>query len=226
MAANGYPKISAKAWKTLRAKAASAPTTKFTPAGVAAIMSMASPDSARDNIVTPMKRLGLVDDDGGLTPLGNKWRVDASYADACDEIIAAVYPDELATLTNGDGAPDADQVKTWFDHKGFGESNARNMANTYILIARKDVPEPPASEPAKKTPPKKSPKATKKATPKAVESPAQPQPIAPPVTPPSQDGPSLHIDIQIHIPADADPEQIDQIFASMTKHLYPQRAGE
>lgn len=189
-------------------------------------MSMASPDSARDNIVTPMKRLGLVDDDGGLTPLGNKWRVDASYADACDEIIAAVYPDELATLTNGDGAPDADQVKTWFDHKGFGESNARNMANTYILIARKDVPEPPASEPAKKTPPKKSPKATKKATPKAVESPAQPQPIAPPVTPPSQDGPSLHIDIQIHIPADADPEQIDQIFASMTKHLYPQRAGE
>lgn len=32
--------------------------------------------------------------------------------------------------------------------------------------------------------------------------------------------PSLHIDVQIHIDANATPEQIDQIFASMSKHLY------
>lgn len=32
--------------------------------------------------------------------------------------------------------------------------------------------------------------------------------------------PKLHIDIQIHISPDASPEQIDQIFASMAKHLY------
>lgn len=32
--------------------------------------------------------------------------------------------------------------------------------------------------------------------------------------------PSLHIDIQIHIPSDASPEQLDKIFASMAKHLY------
>ncbi len=32
--------------------------------------------------------------------------------------------------------------------------------------------------------------------------------------------PSLHIDVQIHIDSDATPEQIDQIFKSMAKHLY------
>lgn len=32
--------------------------------------------------------------------------------------------------------------------------------------------------------------------------------------------PDVHIDIQIHISADAKSEQIDQIFASMAKHLY------
>lgn len=32
--------------------------------------------------------------------------------------------------------------------------------------------------------------------------------------------PDVHIDIQIHIPATATTEQIDQIFASMSKHLY------
>lgn len=32
--------------------------------------------------------------------------------------------------------------------------------------------------------------------------------------------PAVHIDIQIHISSDAKPEQIDQVFASMAKHLY------
>jgi hypothetical protein len=33
-------------------------------------------------------------------------------------------------------------------------------------------------------------------------------------------GPSLHIDVQIHISPEASTAQIDQIFASMAKHLY------
>lgn len=37
---------------------------------------------------------------------------------------------------------------------------------------------------------------------------------------PNSAGPSLHIDMQVHISADSTPEQIDQIFASMAKHLY------
>ncbi|MGI6460131.1 MAG: hypothetical protein ACOX5J_08530 [Candidatus Hydrogenedentales bacterium] len=36
----------------------------------------------------------------------------------------------------------------------------------------------------------------------------------------AKDYPAVHIDIQIHIAADAKPEQIDQIFTSMAKHLY------
>lgn len=36
----------------------------------------------------------------------------------------------------------------------------------------------------------------------------------------SQGSPSLHIDVQVHVSAEASAEQIDQIFASMAKHLY------
>ncbi|NEW90275.1 hypothetical protein DU475_23850, partial [Rhodopseudomonas sp. WA056] len=36
----------------------------------------------------------------------------------------------------------------------------------------------------------------------------------------SNGGPSLHIDVQIHISPEATSDQIDQIFASMAKHLY------
>ncbi len=44
------------------------------------------------------------------------------------------------------------------------------------------------------------------------------------VTPPEErnetSGPSLHIDVQVHIDSSATTDQIDQIFASMAKHLY------
>ncbi len=44
--------------------------------------------------------------------------------------------------------------------------------------------------------------------------------------PPSLDSPTptLHIDFQVHIAADAPPEQIDKIFESMAKHLYNKTA--
>jgi hypothetical protein len=62
-------------------------------------------------------------------------------------------------------------------------------------------------------------------TPSASREP-QTTPTLPPVQKPA-DGfpdkhlsPSVHIDLQIHISPDAKPDQIDQIFASMSKHLY------
>jgi hypothetical protein len=38
--------------------------------------------------------------------------------------------------------------------------------------------------------------------------------------------PGLHIDVQIHISPEAAPDQIDQIFASMAKHLYGAKKSE
>lgn len=225
MASNGYPKIPVKAWRTLRAKAASAPSTKFTASTVAALMGMANPGSARDNIVTPLRRVGLIDEDGGLTPRGNKWRVDASYGEACDEILTEVYPEDLAALRNGSGEPDLQAVKRWFDHQGFGDSNAKQMAATYALIASKQIPEPPAEQNGNAT--RKSPaRKQSAATPKARDSEPKPKEKVEVEAPPRErvrsGAPNVHLDIQIHIPADASVEQIDQIFESMARHLYNQ----
>lgn len=221
MASNGYPRVTAKAWSALRARAAAAPSTKFTPSTVAALMGMAHPASARDNTVTPMRRLGLIDENGALTSRGNKWRVDASYADACQEIVDEVYPADLLGLVDDAGAPDPQAVKTWFDHKGFGGSNSRQMAATYVMIASKQLPEALAAEPRKSTPknaPSKAAASTTRKTPTPPDPPPQGTPGPSKQTPGA--GPNVHLDIQIHIPADASAEQIDQIFESMARHLY------
>lgn len=79
---------------------------------VAVLMDLSSPTSAQSNIVKPMQQLGLIDSDGALTNRGNKWRIDSSFGDACQEILDEVYPDELGTLIDGEGNPDRGMVKT------------------------------------------------------------------------------------------------------------------
>lgn len=208
--------MTAKAWSTLRARAASAPTTKFTPSVVAPLLGLSSPRSARDNTVTPLRKLGLLEEDGSLTDRGNKWRIDSSFDEACREILDDVYPEELASLVGDDGTLDLDKVKTWFDHKGFGDSNARQMATTYVMIANRQIPDAINAEPKKArkaTTSDRSPKQRKPAEPSASSSTSSESP--------KPNGPTVHLDIQIHIPADASAEQMDRIFASMAKHLYP-----
>lgn len=217
MPIDALPKVGAKAWAVLRSKAASAPSTKFTAGLVAAVLEMGSAGSAQANIVRPMRALGIFDEEGSLTTLGNKWRNDSTYAEACQEILDRFYPADLAALTDADGNPSASQVWTWLSHNGFGESNAKQMAATYVMIASKE----PHSAPA-------SPEAKKKATP-AKRATEPPKPASPALEPPRAQvvqqsppgsNPGIHLDIQIHVPADATADQIDAIFRSMAKHIY------
>lgn len=223
MATDPYPKLPAKAWMTLRSRAAAAPTARFTPTAVAALMGMANPQSAQTNTVRPMRQLGLIDEDGALTDRGNKWRLDASYGDACQEILDEIYPGELGALIDENGDPDAGKVRRWFDHEGFGESNARQMTATYVRIASKRIPEAPAPDSSKATKEASPAKETAGKPPEPKEAMTSQEVVAhdPPGRPTkSNAGPTVHLDIQIHIPADATPEQIDQIFSSMARHLY------
>lgn len=214
-----YPKLVVNAWRTLRVRAAAAPSTKFTPATVATLLGYDSPKSAADNVVSPMQKLGLIDENGVLTDRGNKWRNDATYAEACQEILDKIYPAELVQFKTASGSPDKALVAKWFQHQNFGDSNASKMAATYVLVAEMKVPEPTDSKEAKPKTRKQQPtadaatKPSRAAVSEAVAPPASaPQPVA---------RPAIHLDFQIHIAADSSPELIDQVFASMAKHLYP-----
>ena len=90
-------------------------------------------------------------------------------------------------------------------------------------VASKQIPESPATNLGKvkekaslaKRTARESPQKNKPEKPHEV---VAPEPLASPAK--SNGGPTVHLDIQIHIPADATPDQIDQIFSSMARHLY------
>jgi hypothetical protein len=217
-----YPKIVKNAWFYLRDRAQKSPNTKITVSFVRATLSLGSDASARDNIVSPLTKLGLIDDNGALTELGGLWRNDETYADACQKIAEVSYPEDLRAID------DVAAVERWFTAKGFGASNARQMTATYKLLTDPSIPDevvaPGEKRKGKANGSQKradaaTTKAPKAATTGAVESDSNgshDNPHSRNETAP----PSLQMNLQIHLPSNATAEQIDTIFASMAKHLY------
>lgn len=124
-------------------------------------------------------------------------------------------------------APDKDAVIQWFmRNTGTGKPAAQQMAAFYMLLCEADI-SGAEQDPAPNARASRAPTTRQK---RAVD---RPKPVAPsvPATVPAPTHPqtakklasafpNLHIDIQVHISADASAEQIDQVFASMAKHLY------
>jgi hypothetical protein len=208
-----YPKIGRTAWFYLRDRAEKSPTFKVTPSNVQAMLSLSSAGSARDNVVSPLTRLGIIDDEGALTERGALWRNKDTYAKACHQIVEEFYPEELR------GIDDTAAVERWFNGQGFGASNARQMAATYNLLTDAAVPEEitvPGQKAGNNGKTKSAPKQERPAP--ATKSPVVEK--AAPVLKNDSAPPSLQMNLQIHLPSNATAEQIDMIFASMAKHLY------
>jgi hypothetical protein len=142
-----------------------------------------------------------------------------------------VYPDELRSTFPGP-KPDRNQVKRWFALKTkTGEAASNQMAAFYLLLCEADPKKSEGEGPtAPKATARKSEAASKRKLRQAAV-PSAPSTGNPPFVGKESDTsvlrasgndeiPSLHIDVQIHISADASAEQIDQVFASMAKHIY------
>jgi uncharacterized protein DUF5343 len=217
----GFPMMSVKNWWMVRKRFRTAIPSAVTDTYLGTALSMAAL-SARNNVKPSLRSCGLIDSDDKPTQRAVKWRDDKQYPKVCEDIWTDVYPQELRDLAP---AADADrgEVQSWFaNHTGAGQSGAGKMASFYMMLLEKDPAREsegsPASKPAR-TPVAKAPRParTPAATSRARESgeppdekPASKQPKA---------GPELHINVQIHIAADAGAEQIENIFASMARHL-------
>jgi hypothetical protein len=211
-----YPYIPAKTWWQLRDKFKQTLPGKVTPAYLKSLLGLGSEKSAA-NYLRALKQLGLTDDDGAPTPRANEWRNDSKYPEVVGAMVAECYPQELRDLYSG---PDCSQedVRDWAkDTNALGDVAASQAAAFYKLLnnpssqpsvtvkANGDAPKRPRKVPA--------PKISSK-MPDVAPLPVE----ASRVTPPSA-LPAVHIDLQVHIPSDANAEQIEAIFAAMAKHL-------
>jgi hypothetical protein len=207
-----YPNIPAKHWWTLRERFQQSIPAAVTPRFLATVLEMQE-KSAKANIMPSLVKMGIIDQEGKPTERATRWRDDVQYADVCREMRGELYPQELLDAASG---PTIDRlaVERWFAATtGLGQAAVKRFALVYELLTSGTLPEKRrrSAAPADARPAGRRKSHTSTPQPSVIK---QEQPLVP-----LDMLPSIHIDIQLHISPDAKPDQIDQIFASMAKHL-------
>ena len=215
-----YPVIGQKAWWKLRKQFRQSVPAQVTARYLATVLGIQE-KSAEANVLLGLRRVGLVDKDGTPMLRANDWRDDERYPQVCREIREEIYPQELR-----DAVPDpssaGDAARGWFMRTtGSGQSAAGKMASLYSLLTDAD-----ASAGQKKAG-RTSKKASRSRSKEEQSAPAAPQAKqpsepkrSPSPAPPDPEMPEVRLNLEIRIDASVTPEQIDQIFASMAKHIY------
>jgi hypothetical protein len=219
-----FPYMSGNVWAELRSRFRASLPRQVTVDYLQTVLKIS--EKAARNLHPQLRNIGLIDAEGAPTDLAKDFRDDEHYARACDAIIEEIYPPALL-----DAFPDPDSdlqgVSQWFMRAGStGEAAGLAQARFFIMLSKREIPSndrPPRRATANrengtvrrtKSAPARS-GAVSETTPRVTESDGSSS-----TQPNIGAGPSLHIDMQVHIDAGASTEQIDAIFASMAKHLY------
>ncbi|PZQ87831.1 MAG: hypothetical protein DI534_13730 [Leifsonia xyli] len=226
-----FPYMTAAQWFGIRAKLRQSVPKAI---DIDWIMSaLGTSEKGAKNIMPQLRAVGLLTAEGAPSELALDLRDDATYSEAAGRVLESLYPDSLRSAYS-DPAEDPSRVASWFMRNAkTGQAAASMQAKLYLTLLKGELPSP---DDAKATPtatrkPKAS--APNNGGAKAAAAAAAGKKDEVKEQPPagggsegsggsgrSSDGPTLHIDLQIHISADAGRDQIDAMFESMAKHLY------
>jgi hypothetical protein len=226
-----YPMLSVSHWWALRKKFRQSIPGVVSDSYLATVLGMGV-NSARANVTPFLKTLGIVDKDGKPTERAKLWRDDQHYSEVCQAIIEEVYPSELVHAVS-DPSAEKSKARSWFAQQtGVGENAAGRMVALYAMLVEADASKQPDQDKKQVTKKVSTRTAATTTNPeKHSVSRAAPAKVLPDTQTESHDNtnpkarnvplsPEVNINLQIHISADASPDQIEQIFASMSKHLY------
>ena len=216
-----YPNLPETNWWTLRRRFQQTMPREVDASYLATVLHIS--EAAAGNLVPPLRTIGLIDDEGHPTDLALAWRDDEQYRHATTQMLESVYPQGLRDAAPPPH-PDRGAVVGWFSRTtGAGQAATERMARLYLLLAAGDPlagTQTPGERPTRPAQSAAQPRTRQRQA--STPTPATTTVSTPPGQPSARAAaqPSVHIDIQVHIDPAATAEQIDQIFASMARHLY------
>jgi Family of unknown function (DUF5343) len=163
-------------------------------------------------MIPVLKALGFLTAEGEPTPRYHEYRNSARSRQIMGEALREAYGDLFTIKANPTDA-DRPLIEGKFKSTHNVSPNvAKLMASTFYALL--DLADLNAQPPAPPTPPPAPP-------PKPVEEPMEPNNEQPKPQPPSNDKtkPTLHYNIQIHLPATKDVEVFNAIFKALKEHL-------
>jgi len=163
------------------------------------------------SLIGVLKQVGFIDASGVPTPTWSHYR-GAKHKAVLAEAIRKGYADLFAVYGDANQRPNAELDHVFSTSSSAGKQVVAKTVGTFKGLADE-------ADFAASTEPKDL---TMEAS--TLHSPATKHPPSPPTDPVSMP-PTVHIDLQIHISPEASVDQIDQVFASMAKHLYGNHKG-
>lgn len=159
-----YPMFAANSWWTLRKQFVRRIPAKVDRDYLAGTLHMELPSTQK--LIGPLKKMGLIDEEGKPTERSVRWRDNDQYPSVCKEILEEIYPPELSDIFP-DPSSSRDAVEKWFANKtGVGEGTAEAMAALFLLLYDADLSKEDNNTPTK------APASTKgKSTPRKISSP-------------------------------------------------------
>ncbi len=219
---DNYPQMSVKWWWELRRKFKRSLPSAITDTYLGTVLNVKT-SSVKSVAIPQLKLLGIINQDGTINDdRARAWRDDEEYAKVCQSIIQEIYPQELIDAFPDASENDSLSIKQWFSRKiGVGDSAAKSMTIFYLMLSEADLSKVPdttktiarSKQPASK--PNSKPK-NKDVKPKEQIIVEKEHGVE---TGEGLSIPSININVQVHIAADAEASQIDQIFSSMARHL-------
>jgi len=214
-----YPLLYVAHWLTLREKFKQSIPGVVTANYLATALNV-QPTSARNNVLPYLKSYGLINEEGKTQDLAKAWRDDKQYPGVCRKMRDTVYPKELFDAVSNP-SEDRVAVERWFANEtGAGKAAVRRMAAIYIVISEADASKKPGKQVKARVKTGKKKTLAKSGKESRVSHPSKiptPETLALGRAPAA---PGLNINLEIHISADATPDQIDKIFESMARHIY------
>lgn len=235
-----FPKIASANWWALREQFKKKVPATVGPSYLSSVLGEMSDSSAKSNLITPLRKVGLLDDEGRPTDLAFDWRDDDKYPAVCKKILESCYPEEVRDIFDSVDC-DIGKLKSWFmNHVRCGEPAAKMFSRFYLILLEADPSNSSDKKQSSKStsntkPVSKAAKAAK-ASSKASSTVPQDRSLTSKIPTDqsaevsqteththssihSKKAPQLHINIQLHISPDSSAEQIEKIFESMAKHL-------
>lgn len=214
------PLISSTVWLTLRQSFQRSLPTRVSLGYLGSVLGYE--ERSAQAVLRTLIRLGLVQEDGTPTALANEWRSDEGYAAACRQMIEAAYPQELLDIAPPPAA-DRTAIVSWLMRvRRLGQGAASNQAATYQMIAAGELPGQESPSPRRTNG-----GGERRSTPRRTIRDSTPDVVAasPDLGAPAPAGrfgaPQLQVAIQVNLDPAMTPEQIDGVFASMARWLYP-----
>jgi hypothetical protein len=228
---NRYPQIPATVWWGVRAILNKTPSAVLDDRFLA--IQLGVQEVAARQYITELTAVGLLNEDKKATPLALEWRLDSSYSDAVEKLVANVYPQALRDLApHAEG--DRQKATSFFMREGFGQGAAGNKAATYFLIGAANPNESPV-RPTQSRPAKtdgdasgtgaKGTRSPRNASPRVNAAGAKGTQTSRVRGTPDSNAIPLNVNVQIHISADAGTEQIEAIFSAMRRYLYDKQTA-